>query len=136
MIVAVRSVRVMKVTRDEVVDVIAMRNGIVAAAWSMPVIRAVASAIVLRRAVGRILFPHAQPVLIEMAVVREVQVAVVQIISMPVVHNGCMAAAVAVPMRMTLVHFVWHLAPLMNADSAGRGARSRRCRSSNQRVAV
>lgn len=102
----------MEMTRDEVVDVIAMRNGVVAAARSMPVILGVASAVVVRRAIGRILLAHADSVFIEMAVVREVHMTVVQIVVVPVVHDSRVSAAVAMPMRMTLVRFVLHLAPL------------------------
>jgi hypothetical protein len=135
-VVAVRSVSVMEMTGDEVVDVIAVWNGFVAAAGSVPVVRSVAFAVVVRRATGRILRPHAQRVFIEVTVVREVQVTIVQIVTMPVVHDRRVSAAGAMPMRMTLVRFVLHLASLRNADWAAPWSTVSSPSTDKQRVGV
>jgi len=55
MVVAVIAVRMVQVTIDEIVDMIAVRHGFVAAARSMDVVGRVPRALVVRRAPLRIL---------------------------------------------------------------------------------
>ncbi len=90
---------------------IAMWNRLVATARSVMVICVVPVAAVARRTCVRILFAYAHPVLVEMTVMWEMQVTVMQVVSMPVVHDCRVTAAGPVAMRMTLVRLVLHLGP-------------------------
>jgi hypothetical protein len=79
-IVAVRPVFVVQMTRDEVVDMVAVWNGIVATARSVPVFATMLVTPVIRRTNVRILLAHTHPMFVEMTVVREMQMPVVQIV--------------------------------------------------------
>lgn len=97
-VVAVAGVRMVQVAVDEVVHVVTVGHGVVAAARTMHVVAAVAGAGVLRRAGGRVVGVHREDVLVDVAVVRMVQVAVVQVVDVAVVLDGAMAAVRAVLM--------------------------------------
>ena len=104
MVVAVIAVLVMQTAVDNVVDVIAVRYGFVAATFAVNV----AVAGVNRMAAVRIGFIDAQGVFIVVAVVLMVQVAVMQIIDVAFVFDGSVAAVCAVNVVMMFVGFAGH----------------------------
>ena len=104
MVVAVVTVLVMQAAVDDVVDVIAVRYGFMAATFAVNM----AVAGVNRMAAVRIGFIDAQGVLVVMTVVLMVQVAVVQIIDVAFVFDGSVAAVCAVDMVMMFVGFAGH----------------------------
>lgn len=95
---------VMQTAVDDVVNVIAVRYGFVAATFAVNV----AVAGVNRMATVRIGFIDAQCVLVVVAVVFMVQVAVVQIIDVAFVFDGSVAAVCAVDVVMMFVGFAGH----------------------------
>lgn len=105
-IVAVVVVRVVQVPIHQIIDVIAMRHGFMAAVWTVHMARFVSATRVIRRADHRVAVVHCERVLIHVVAVRRVQMPVVQVVHMIVVHNGCVSAVLAVHMRMTFVDFV------------------------------
>ena len=80
MVVAVCAVRVMQVAVDEVVGVVAVRNGLVTAGRAVDVRDVVAAAGVRRRAGIRVGRAHCDDVLVDVRLVQVVQVAVVQVV--------------------------------------------------------
>jgi len=92
-VVAVIAVRVMQVVGDAVVDVIAVRHRLVAAARTVNMAGLMTAAAMVRRAALRIGAGHLYHMLIDMAVMRVVQVAVMQIVDMTAMPHGRMAAA-------------------------------------------
>ena len=112
MVVAVVSVLVMQAAVDDVVDVIAVRYGFMAATFAVNV----AVAGVNRMATVRIGFIDAQGVLVVVAVVFMVQVAVVQIIDVAFVLDGSVAAVCAVNVVMMFVGFTGHFSLLMFSE--------------------
>ena len=98
------AVLVMQTAVDDVVDVIAVRYGFVAATFAVNV----AVAGVNRMAAVRVGFINAQGVLVVMAVVFMVQVAVVQIIDVAFMFDGSVAAVCAVDVVMMFVGFAGH----------------------------
>jgi hypothetical protein len=87
------AVRVMQVSAHEIVDVVPVRHGLVAAARSVDVGRGVRSARVRGRACGRIRAPDGDPMFVDMVAVHVVQVAVVEIVHVTVVVDGDVTAA-------------------------------------------
>ena len=104
MVVAVVAVLVMQTAVDDVVDVIAVRYGFVAATFAVNV----AVAGVNRMAAVRVGFIDTQSMLVVVAVVLMVQVAVVQIIDVAFVFDGSVAAVCAVNVVMMFVGFAGH----------------------------
>lgn len=104
MVITVVAVLVMQTAVDDVVNVIAVRYGFVAATFAVNV----AVAGVNRMAAVRIGFIDAQGVFIVVAVVLMVQVAVVQIIDVAFVFDGSVAAVCAVNVVMMFVGFAGH----------------------------
>ena len=98
------AVLMMQAAVDDVVDVIAVRYGFVAATFAVNV----AVAGVNRMAAVRIGFIDAQGMLVIVAVVFMVQVAVVQIIDVAFVFDGSVAAVCAVDVVMMFVGFTGH----------------------------
>ena len=103
---------VMQTAVDDVVNVIAVRYGFVAATFAVNV----AVAGVNRMATVRIGFIDAQGVLVVVAVVFMVQVAVVQIIDVTFVFDGSVAAVCAVNVVMMFVGFTGHFSLLMFSE--------------------
>ena len=103
MVVAVVAVRMVQVPIHEVVGVVAVGNSGVAAVWAVLVARLVAATIVAWRASGRVRRVDGQGMLLDCATVLVVQVAVVQVINVPLMQNAGMPAVGAVLMRVTLV---------------------------------
>jgi hypothetical protein len=93
MVVAVALVRMMEAVSDQVVDVVAMRNGLVTALLAVDVVGLVAPAALLGRAALRSLGVDLQHVLVDVVFGGMVEVSVVQIIDVIGVRNGGVAAA-------------------------------------------
>lgn len=96
MVVAVAAVGMVQVAAHEVVHVVAVRHGLVAAAGPVDVALIVAAAGVGRRAGVGIRGADGEAVLVHMPAVDVVKVAVVQKVHMAVVADGGVAAAGAV----------------------------------------
>jgi hypothetical protein len=98
--------RMVKVSVHHVIHVIAMGNRLVAALCTVPVFGAVCTAVMTVGAVGRIPGADIQFVLVHMSLVKRVQMAVVNVIGVPVVQDRNMTAVLAMLMRVVLVSFV------------------------------
>ena len=86
-VVAVSAVRVVQVAIDQVVHVVAVRNGFVAAALSMNMALVVPRALVRWRALIGVLLAHRDLVLIDVITVGMMQVPVVQVVDVPIVFD-------------------------------------------------
>jgi len=106
-VVAVVAVRVMQMAVDEVVDVIAVRDLFVAAVRTVDVLLVMAFAVVIRGAGVGIGGIHREHVLIDVFVVRMVQMSVVQIVRMAFVLDGGVAAIRTVLVLVAFVLFTW-----------------------------
>ena len=107
MVVAVVAVRVVQMTINEVVRVVAMRYGFVSAAGAVYMSRFVAVAVMIWGADVRVGGADGDAVFIDVVAVRVVQVAVVQVVNVAVVLDGGVAAARAVLVRVVgVVRFV------------------------------
>ena len=104
MVVAVVAVLVMQAAVDDVVDVIAVRYGFMAATFAVNV----AVAGINRMAAVRVGFIDAQGMFVVVAVVFMMQMAVVQIIDVAFVFDGSVAAVCAVDVVMMFVGFAGH----------------------------
>ena len=98
------AVLVVQTAVDDVVNMIAVRYGFVAATFAVNV----AVAAVNRMAAVRVGFIDAQCMLIVVTVVLMVQVAVVQIINVAFVFDGSVAAVCAMDVVMMFVGFAGH----------------------------
>ena len=95
-VVAVVAVRVMEVPVDQVVDVVAVRHGLVPAAGAVGVGGVVSFAGVTRRTVRRVGLVDLEAVLVDVVAVGMMQVAVVQVVDVPFVIDADVAALGAV----------------------------------------
>jgi hypothetical protein len=107
-VVAVITVRMVQVPVHQVIGVIAVRDGFVAAPRSVLVLLVVGPARVLRRAIRRVPVVHLEAVLIHVPLMHVVQVAVVEVVRMPVVHHRGMAALRTVLVRVLPVRLMAH----------------------------
>ena len=103
MVITVIAVRVMEVTIDQVVNVVAVGNRRVAAVRAVLVSLFVSLAAVLGRACGGVRLTDRQSVLFHHVAIDMMQVTVVQIIDMAVVHDAGVAAVRAVLVGVPLV---------------------------------
>lgn len=99
-IIAVIPVWMMKVTINQVVKVIAMRHGFVAAVGSVNMPCLMTGAAVVRRALVGVRDRYFKRVLVHMAVVHVVQIAVMQIVDMVTMRDGGVAARRAMLVRV------------------------------------
>jgi hypothetical protein len=99
------AVRMMQVTGNEVVHVIAMRHRLVAAARTVAVVRGMRPAVV-RTAVARMGGIDLDHVFVDVVVVRVVKVTVVQVIDVVTVAHGDVAAIRSVLVRVVGMHMV------------------------------
>jgi hypothetical protein len=95
-VVAVVAVWVVKVTADQIVDVLAVRDPLVPAVRSVLVFILVFGAVVAGRAVGGVGLADRQCVALDAALAVVVQLAVVKVIHVIVVADGAVTAAWAV----------------------------------------
>jgi hypothetical protein len=105
-VVAVPDVGVVQVTLDEVVDMIAVGHGRVAAARPVDVRGIVRAARVAGLAAAAVRVVDGDDVLVHVVPVDVVEVAVVQIVDVPLVLDSRVAAARAVRVRVSFVHLV------------------------------
>jgi len=96
MVVAMAAVRMMQVARDEVVDVVAVRDGLVPATLRVDMSLRVTGAAVRRRAGRRVGRTDLEDALVYMALVAVMKVAVVQVVDVVAVLDGEVAAVGAV----------------------------------------
>ena len=92
--------RAMEVIADQVVDVIAMRHGLMATRLAMLVIGGVAAAVVLARAAAGVGLVDLEHVLVDVVLVGVVQVTVVQVVDVIAVGDARMAAIRAMAVRV------------------------------------
>lgn len=107
MIVAVVAVRMVQVALDEVVHVVTVGHGFVAAARAVLVVGGVALAVVRRSARFGILRADLDRMLVIVALVGVMEVAVVQIVDVTVVFDGSVPAAGAVDMLVVLMDYMF-----------------------------
>lgn len=104
MVVAMIAMRMMQMTVDQVVDVVAMRDGLMPAPRSMVVSWGVSGACVLGRANVRIGGRYRDHVFVNMIRMRMVEMAVVQIVDMAIVaHCGVPALGAVLMIVMGVV---------------------------------
>ncbi|WON74240.1 hypothetical protein [Nitrosospira sp. Is2] len=101
MVIAMTIVRIMEMSIDQIINMVAMRYCLMPTARPMHMLRRVSGAFMLRRAVLRIGRGYANHMFVDMAFVRMMQMAVVQIIDMVIVHDPGVAALR--PMRMIMI---------------------------------
>lgn len=108
MIVAMVAVGVMKMAVDQIIDVIAVRDRLVAAAGAVHVIGRMRAAVVRRRAGAGIGRRHVEHMLLDGRAGRVMQMPVVQVIDVvAVLHRGMPATlAVRVIVLMVMAHFL------------------------------
>jgi len=104
-VVAVVAVRMVEVPVDQIVDVIAMRDGLVAATGAMVVRGVVTGALVRGSACSRIGGRDLDHVLVDVIAVHVVQVTVVQVVDVAVVPHGRVTATGA--MNVCVVGMGW-----------------------------
>jgi len=97
MVIAVTIMRMVQVTVNQVVDVIAMRYRLVPATRTVDMVGVVMPAGMIRRALNRVLIAHGDRVLLDRAVFAlVVQMTVVQVVDVAVVLDRDVAARRAV----------------------------------------
>ncbi len=106
MVVAMVAVRMMQVAVDKEVDMVAVRHGLVAAARPVPVALIVTGADVIGRAGAGIAGAHLEDMLVDMAAVRVMEMAVVQIVDVITMLDRSMAAGWAMLVRVVGVNLV------------------------------
>ena len=94
------AVLVMQTAVDQIIDMVAMRNGLMTATFSVNMAR---TGIERDAGIG-VGFIYRQGVFVVMAVVLVVQMAVVQIVDMAVMFDGGMTAAAAVNMGVVVMN--------------------------------
>ncbi len=109
MVVAVAIVRMVKMTVDKVIDVIAVGHRLMAAGRAMDVFDSVSATLVFRSADGRIRARKGDHVLVDVPFVKMVQMAIVQVVDVIVMLDGSMTAAglvlmIVIRMRVTGRH--------------------------------
>lgn len=108
MVVAVAVVRMMQVAVHQIVHMVAVRHGLMSTARAVDMTGVMTGAGVIRSASRRVGVAYFEDMLVDVAVVRRMQVAVVQIVDVAVVQNRGVAAACAVRMIMIFVDGVAH----------------------------
>lgn len=99
-------VRMMQVPVDQVVDVIAVRDRLVATRHAVLVAAVVPGTGMVRGAIRRVRIADGNDVLVDVIVVRVMQMAVVQVIDVIVVPHGDVPAVGAVDMVVVAVNRV------------------------------
>ena len=104
--VAVTIMGVMQMAIDQVVDMISVGHCLVSAVVAVLMCSTVACTIVTARAIRGIQCVDFKPVLIDVALVKRVQVAIVEIVSVSVVDKRCMATGRTVLMGVVAMNCV------------------------------
>lgn len=112
-VVAVVAVGVVQVPVHEVVHVVAMWHGLVSAAGAVHVTRVVRAAVVVGCALIRVLRADRQHMLVDVVTVGVMQVAIVQVVHVPVVLQRGVAAAGTVLVCVALMNLTVHFIPLL-----------------------
>jgi hypothetical protein len=105
-VVAVVAMRMMQAPIYEIVDVIAMRHGFVPAIRPVPVLRLVATGVMVRIAAVRILCAHGDDMLIGTAPLTMFEPAMIEIIDVAFMLHGDVPAAWAMDVRRGLMRTV------------------------------
>jgi hypothetical protein len=100
MIIAVVAVRMMQVSLDQIIGMVPVRHGFMAAARAMTMSRIMTAAAVVRRAALGIRGAHFNDVLVDMILVRMMQMAVMKIIDVSLMPDRDMPAARSMDMGM------------------------------------
>ncbi len=108
MIVAVITMGVMEMAVDKIVDMVSVRHGFVPAARPVYMIRLVARTAMFGRASIRIFLRDFDDVFVNVIAMHVMQVAVMQIIDMAIMLDGCVTAAGS--MLMWMVFVMWQAA--------------------------
>jgi hypothetical protein len=98
--------RVMQMPGDEKVDVISVRNGLVTAPGTVYVPLLMPAARMRGRARCRVLRARRDRALVDVIGVHTVQVPIVQVIGVPIMHDGLVTASRSVRMGMVWVRLV------------------------------
>jgi hypothetical protein len=118
MVVAVIAVRMVQVPGNMIIDVVAVWHRFMAATRAMGVVRFVTAAAMTRGAAIRIAAGYADHMLVDMAFVRMVKMAVMQVVDVIAVAHGRVPATG--PMLMSVMRVVWF-------RTSGHGASSFLC---------
>ncbi|BDC50800.1 hypothetical protein F183_A31160 [Bryobacterales bacterium F-183] len=107
--VAMARMRMMQVAVHQIIDMVSMRHRFMSATRAMDVVGGMRATGMIRSAGGRILSAHTQHMLINMAIVRRMQMPIVEIVHMPVMQDCGMPAARAMGVIVIFVDNVTHL---------------------------
>lgn len=105
MVIAMIAVRMVQVPGNVIIDMIAVWHRFMAAARAMAMIRFVTAAAMTRGAAIGIVAGHADHMLVDMAFVRVVKMAVMQVVDVIAVAHGRVPATG--PMLMSVIRVVW-----------------------------
>lgn len=100
MVIAMIPVGVMQMISNQIVDMVAVRYGLMATARAVLVVRVMAAALMVRGTPIRIGVAYCKHVLIDVIAVHVVEVAVMQIVNMSLMTHGDVAAIGSVLMRV------------------------------------
>ena len=106
MVIAMAVVWMMEVAVDQVVDVVAVRHRLVAAAGAVLMLGVVTAAAVLGSALGWVGVAHLDRMLIDVVAMRAVEVPVVEIVEMTGMHDRGVATSRPVGMVVALIYLV------------------------------
>jgi hypothetical protein len=118
-IVAVIVMGMVKVTIDQIIDMVAVRHRFMATAGSVHVARFVAFARVPLGAVIGIRVAHGQPVLVVVVAMRMQQMAVLKVVRMAFVLDGEVATLIVMFVDMPAVGFAVHFLLLIGSTRPG-----------------
>jgi hypothetical protein len=103
MVVAVRAVGMVEMPVHQVVDMVAVRHRVMAAAWSVPVLTVMAAAFMIGRAPVGVAPSDLDRVFVDMTLMGMMEVPVVQVVDVIAMPDGDMPAIGPVGMGMILV---------------------------------
>ncbi|MCP9448884.1 MAG: hypothetical protein NNA21_02325 [Nitrospira sp.] len=104
MVVAMGSMGEVQMAGNQVINMVAVGNSLMAAGGAMAVARLVTATTMGRRAGNRVLLRDIQTMFVDMIAMEVMQVAVMQIIRVAVMKNGRMAAPGSMLMTMLIVN--------------------------------
>ena len=119
-VVAVTAVHVVQVSPDQVVHVVSVRHGLVAATGAVHVVPSMPVAGVIRRALLRVGGVDRQAVLVDVVGMGMVQMTIVEVVGMAVVSDGEMTTVVAMDVNVISMLLAGHGIPPRFERSTGR----------------